>query len=95
MTDPLEKTGLPEFTRSEFTDFVDAIGTSSQATEAEANRWIIHWDSINPHPEKSDLMYWPADGKARTSEEIVAEIERYCLENDLPAFSDSARTAGA
>lgn len=89
MTDFLSKKSINEFTRSEYTDFLDAIGQDLAPTEAEADAWINHWDSVNPHPEKNGLMYWPSDGKPKTTEEIVAEIERYCRENGLPGFKDS------
>ena len=86
----MSKHSISEFTRAEYLAFVDAIGRAAAPTEAENDRWIAHWDSVNPHPEKNGLMYWPSDGQSRTSEQITDEIERHCLKNGLPAFRDSA-----
>ena len=89
MIDALRKSHISEFTREEYTDFVDAIGEVKAQSEEEHGLWLKHWDAVNPHPEKNGLMYWPSDGKPKTTIEIIAEIERYCSENGLPGFKDS------
>ena len=83
MTDFLKKTSLSEFTKKEFLDFVTDIG--DEETEEEGNINVRHFDMLVPHPEKSDLLFWPPEG-IENSEDIVEEVEKFCKENKLPCF---------
>ena len=88
MTDFLKKLSLSEFSKSEFTEFVSNISSEKAKDEAQSDAWLEHFIAIAPHPAKSDLIYWPEEGADDSPEGIVAEIERYCRENDLPCFKD-------
>ena len=88
MTESAKKQSLTDFTRTEFFSFVSAISNDEAKSEDIGDAWLELFIEIVPHPAKSDLIYWPADGADDSPEGIVAEIERYCRENDLPCFKD-------
>ena len=44
---------------------------------------------VAPHPQGSDLLFWPEEGADDSPEGIVDEVERFCGENGLPGFMDS------
>lgn len=90
MHEALKKKALADFTRAEFLQFVD---DTSRVIEPENNDlWVDHFISLVPHPAGSDLLFWPEEGADDSPEGIVAEIERYCIQNNLPCFSDPAAT---
>ena len=87
MTNYLEKDNLSDFTKKEFLAFVTRISNAEGETGGDVEIDVDHFDKVVPHPNKSDLLYWPPEGlKLDTPEEIVSEIERYCKENNLPCF---------
>ena len=88
MIEALEKKSLNEFTRTEFLEFVICLFEGSYVSEAEDDSFVAHFDHlVSPHPQKNGLIFWPEDNKDNP-EAVVAEIERYCRENDLPCFKD-------
>lgn len=87
MTDPLNRSSRSEMTRTEFIEFVRMIAEDRAGTEAEATRWVQHFDRlVAPHPDRNGLIFWPADGADSSPEGIAAEVERYCREHALPGF---------
>lgn len=45
--------------------------------EAEGDR-LIGWFNENcPHPDGSDLIFWPKDGKEPTADEVVEQALSY------------------
>ncbi len=91
MTNALAKMILSDFTRKEFLAFVSRFyDDRPELSEEDVNREIRHFDLlVAPHPQRNGLIFWPEGGKD-SAEAVVAEIERYCRENGLPCFSDSA-----
>lgn len=89
MTDLSEKQSVTEFTKDEFKDFIEYVTQFQGRTEEEDAAILVRFNALCPHPSKSDLIYWPAEGADDSPEGIVAEIERYCRENGLPGFKDS------
>ena len=91
MDNHTSRTSHHEFTRSEFIAFIDYVSDSEGRTEAEDDALVAEFDRLVPHPAKRDLLFWPEEGADDSATGIVNEIERYCLENGLPAFKDSPR----
>ena len=88
MTEFIKKCSLDQFSKTEFLCFVRAISEVQTRDDVELDLWVRHFDKIAQHPAGRDLIFWPADGADDSPEGIVAEIERYCRENDLPCFKD-------
>jgi hypothetical protein len=87
MHEAMKKKSLAEFTRAEFLKFVD---DTFRVIDPENNDlWVDHFIKLVPHPAGSDLLFWPAEGVDDSPEGVVAEVECYCAQNDLPCFSDS------
>ena len=91
MTEFTIKQTLNDYDKEEFEAFVTAISKNRAASEAEGDAWLEHFISVVPHPAKSDLIYWPETDADDSPSGVVNEIERYCLDNGLPAFKDSPR----
>ena len=86
MTNYFSKAKLSDFTKQEFLSFVTRICNAEEDSEEEGSIDVQHFNKLVPHPEKSDLIFWPPDGIDRTAVEIVNEIEKHCIENNLPCF---------
>lgn len=80
---------ITDFTKGEFINFIEVGSNPSGKSQEEADLFIGQFNELVPHPAKSDLLYWPAEGTDDSPEGVVAEIERYCRENGLPGFKDS------
>lgn len=79
---------ISDFTREEFLEFIEFLGTAPGETEAENSRWNRKFESLAQHPSGTDLLFYPEPGK-ESDEAVVAEVERYRRENGLPGFKDS------
>lgn len=79
---------ISDFTREEFLEFIEFLGTAPGETEAENSRWNRKFESLAQHPSGTDLLFYPEPGK-EFDEAVVAEVERYRRENGLPGFKDS------
>ena len=87
MTDPLIKSRLSDFTRTEFVSFVEDICHNRAETEELSLKWVRHFDRlVAPHPQRNGLIFWPEEGADDSPEGITAEIERFINEQGLPGF---------
>lgn len=91
MMDNNHKSSLSDFTCSEFISFVEDVSDSRGRTEAEDDAMVAEFDRLVPNPRKNGLLFWPDEGADDSSQGIALEIERYCIENGLPAFKDSPK----
>jgi hypothetical protein len=89
MTEFIDKKTISDFSKDEFGAFIRHVTNFEGRTEKEDSAILMQFNAICPHPSKSDLIYWPAEGADDSPEGVVAEIERYCRENGLPGFKDS------
>jgi len=89
MTETPKRQSITDFSKEEFAEFIKYVTQFEGRTEDEDSAILMQFKAICPHPSKSDLIYWPAEGADDSPSGIVAEIERYCRENGLPGFKDS------
>ncbi len=75
---------ISEYTENEFRNLLEEI-SHAQGGEKYQDALIVHFMSVCPHPEKSDLIFWPSDGDS-SEEAIIKKIKQYCIENGLPCF---------
>lgn len=60
--------------------------TDPGGDDGRLDELIFEFDRISEHPEGSDLMFWPKPGADTSINGIIAEVERWRLENGLPGF---------
>lgn len=89
MSDPLSKPRLSEFTRAEFLEFVVLLANAEGLTEEEDDRRVDHFARlVEPHPQGTDLLFWPEPGADDSPPGVVAEIERFFHARGLRCFRD-------
>ena len=55
----------------------EALIAGDYADEAEGDRLIAWFNDNCPHPDGSDLIFWPDNGKEPTADEVVAKAMAY------------------
>ena len=80
---------LNDFAREDLRIFIARLMDPNAGTEEQDSALVGHFNAIDPHPAKSDLIFWPAEGADDSPEGIVTEIERYCRESGISGFKDS------
>ncbi|CAB5670611.1 Microcin-E9 immunity protein [Delftia tsuruhatensis] len=81
------KRNLSDYTEQEFIIFIHAI--LNWRTEDERSELIAHFNSVVPHPDGSDLIYYPQVGADDSPEGITAIIKAWCATNRLPGFKSA------
>ena len=67
---------------------IDRYIADESATEDKLIDAIFRFEELSQHPAGSDLLFWPQPGADSTPEGIIAEVERWRLENGLPGLSE-------
>jgi len=80
----LQKTILSEYSKDEFTLFLDEI-ISAKGGDEYQEKLINHFSKIVSHPSGTDLIFWVPDDEANP-ETIIKKIEAHCRENKLASF---------
>lgn len=65
---------------------IDRLISDKSSTEGELTDAILKFKELSQHPAGSDLLFWPEPGADSSPEGIVAEVERWRLENGLPGL---------
>ncbi|MBF7142548.1 MULTISPECIES: bacteriocin immunity protein [Pseudomonas] len=60
--------------------------TDPEGDDGRLDELIFEFERISEHPEGSNLMFWPKPGADTSINGIVAEVERWRLENGLPGL---------
>ncbi|WP_297843776.1 bacteriocin immunity protein [Pseudomonas sp.] len=85
------KENLEDYTELEFLEllaelFENKNGLTADDYENLATALILHIVSITEHPEKSDLLCYPAQGREDSPEGILAEVKRWRAAAGKPGF---------
>ncbi|MBF7142549.1 MULTISPECIES: bacteriocin immunity protein [Pseudomonas] len=65
---------------------IDAYIADESMDEDKLTDAIFRFEELSQHPAGSDLLFWPEPGADSSLEGIVAEVERWRLENGLPGL---------
>lgn len=65
------KKKFEHYTEAEFTGFLTYICSAKSSSEAEFQRWLVHFEKITEHPKGTDLIYYPAPDADASPEGIV------------------------
>jgi len=77
---------ISSFTEKEFLLFVKGIYESSYSTEEEQIEAVFEFENLTEHPDGSDLIYYPKDGREDCPEAIVKEVKAWRAANGKPGF---------
>ncbi|MCE9991891.1 bacteriocin immunity protein [Enterobacter asburiae] len=77
---------LSDYTEYEFLNFVRKLFDVAATTEAEDIKNILEFKRLTEHPDGSDLIYYPRDGREDTPEGVVREVKEWRLANGKPGF---------
>ena len=76
---------VSQMSKDEFLQLVAEI-CSAEGSEEYQDELIDKFIQLSEHPSKSDLIFWPAPDADDTPEGIVAVVENWRAENNLPPF---------
>ncbi|MFP5428360.1 MAG: bacteriocin immunity protein [Gammaproteobacteria bacterium] len=87
------KRTLQEYSESEFLEYLNEFfnnpnNLKDEEFEVYFDRLTEHFDTIVEHPEKSDLIYYPAPGIEDSPEGVISVIKTWLRENGKPGFRE-------
>ena len=83
----MKKNIISEYTETEFLTFVREICLVSEyKTEEDHTRAVLMFEQLSEHPDGSDLIYYPDDGREDSPEGIVKEVKEWRAKNGKPGF---------
>ncbi|WP_140919481.1 bacteriocin immunity protein [Limnobaculum xujianqingii] len=82
----MDKKTISDYTESEFLDFVRKICDADYESESEQTKAVIEFEQLSEHPDKSDLIFYPNDGREDSPEGIVKEVKEWRAANNKPGF---------
>ncbi|RXW29319.1 bacteriocin immunity protein [Enterobacter ludwigii] len=77
---------LRDYTESEFLSLVRKICTAASETEEEGSLLVLEFERLSEHPNGSDVIFYPEQGKDYSPEGIVREIKEWRRANGKPGF---------
>ncbi|MGV3345564.1 bacteriocin immunity protein [Enterobacteriaceae bacterium LUAb1] len=77
---------ISDYTEEEFLDFVRKLFDVSNTTEAEDIKNILEFKRLIEHPDGSDLIYYPREGREDSPEGVVQEVKAWRQANGKPGF---------
>lgn len=77
---------LKDYTEEEFLLFVKKIYGSSYLTEEKQVEAVFEFERLTEHPDGSDLIYYPRDGREDSPEGIVKEVKEWRALNGKSGF---------
>ncbi|MBN2976287.1 bacteriocin immunity protein [Pseudomonas salmasensis] len=80
------KTSISEYTESEFLKFVISLCDANARSEEEDDEMLLAFKRLTEHPDGSDLVYYPRNGREDSPEGIVKEVKEWRANNGKPGF---------
>lgn len=77
---------IENYTEKQFLEFVRKFFDLSGTTEAEDIKNILEFKRLTQHPDGSDLIYYPREGREDTPEGVVQEVKEWRSANGKPGF---------
>ncbi|WEF10964.1 bacteriocin immunity protein [Pectobacterium actinidiae] len=79
---------ISDYTENEFLDFVRKIFYVDNTTEAEDIKNILEFKRLTEHPDGSDLIYYPREGREDSPEGVVQEVKEWRQANGKSGFKE-------
>lgn len=83
------KNSISDYTEAEFLAFVKKIFNVENTSEDEDIKNILLFKKLTEHPDGSDLIYYPRDGREDSPEGVVKEVKEWRAKNGKPGFKQS------
>ncbi|WP_024682261.1 bacteriocin immunity protein [Pseudomonas syringae] len=84
------KSKLSDYTEAEFMGILSELFTGVSETREDAeeyvNNLVDHITDVTEHPEKSDLLYYPPEGREDSAAGVMKEIKEWRAKNGKPGF---------
>ena len=79
---------ISDYTEAEFLELVSRIYNAEEDSEEEDVNNILEFERLSEHPDGSDLIYYPQEGREDSPEGVVQEVKEWRLANGKPGFKD-------
>ncbi|MEW5291045.1 bacteriocin immunity protein [Erwinia papayae] len=77
---------ISDYTELEFLNFVRELCDFSKRNEAEDEAFVNEFERLTEHPDGSDLIFYPRDGREDSPEGIVKEVKEWRSANGKSGF---------
>lgn len=82
---------LEEYTEAEFLAFLRAMSENPENLKGLAygkyvDRYVNHFVKITEHPEQSDVIFYPKEGREDSPEGVLKEVKEWRAANGKPGF---------
>ncbi|KPC57202.1 Colicin/pyocin immunity protein [Pseudomonas amygdali pv. morsprunorum] len=86
------KSQLSDYTEAEFMEVLNELFNGVSATKENAEEYVIslidHIAEVTEHPEKSDLLCYPPEGREDSAAGVMKETKEWRAKNGKPGFKD-------
>lgn len=79
---------ISDYTEYEFLNFVRKLFDVTATTETEDINNILEFNRLTEHPDGSDLIYYPREGREDSPEGVVQEVKEWRLAHGKPGFKE-------
>ena len=80
------KKSISDYTEQEFLALVSRIYNAEEESEEEGVNNLLEFERLCEHPDGSDLIYYPREGREDSPEGVVKEIREWRQANGKPGF---------
>jgi len=80
------KKSISDYTEQEFLALVSRIYNAEEETEEEDVNNLLVFERLCEHPDGSDLIYYPREGREDSPEGVVKEVKEWRQANGKPGF---------
>ncbi|WP_058970112.1 bacteriocin immunity protein [Type-D symbiont of Plautia stali] len=81
-----DKRIFSDYTEAEFLAFVKKIFHPDNTTEDEDVKNVLEFERITEHPDGSDVIFYPPEGREDSPEGVVKEVKEWRAANGKPGF---------
>jgi hypothetical protein len=84
-------TRLEDYTETEFLDFLRELSEGGEdLTEDDFDKYMMkrveHFVLVTEHPGRSDVIFYPKEGRGDSPEGILKEVKEWRAANNKPGF---------
>ncbi|NIY46265.1 bacteriocin immunity protein [Cedecea colo] len=80
------KKSISDYTEQEFLALVIRIYNAEEESEEEDVNNLLEFERLCEHPDGSDLIYYPREGREDSPEGVVQEVKEWRQANGKPGF---------
>ena len=80
------KKSISDYTEQEFLALVIRIYNAEEESEEEDVNNLLEFERLCEHPDGSDLIYYPREGREDSPEGVVQEVKKWRQANGKPGF---------